>query len=177
MPKKSNNLDLRPLMANFRKAKKTLPPKLGNGAVKFFRENFRREGFLDRGVEKWKDRKYPARGRQKGLLKVSGQLFRGIKRLQTSFDYIKIGVKGVPYAEIHNTGGTTRPTVTPKMRGWARHQYNKTGLPVFKAIANTKKKSLTVEIPKRKYIGKSWTLERDLKKRIDKELFNFAKNV
>ena len=171
-----NKLDLKPLIKDFNRRRTQLPRKLGNGAVMFFRANFAREGFLDRTVSKWKKRKFPelVRGGQKKILKISGALLRSIKVISKNVRAIKIGTVGVAYAEIHNTGGTTRPKVTPRMRGWARHQFQKTGNPIFLAIANTKKKRLSIEIPKRQYIGKSAVLEKSLKKRIEKELSIFA---
>jgi phage gpG-like protein len=172
-----NKLDLDPLVKALQKQKKTLPIKVGEDAVRFFRRSFRNEGFTDRTLKKWKDRKYPARGGAKTILKVSGALMRSIKRLSTSFGSIKIGTRGVTYAQIHNEGGTTNPTVTPRMRGWARHKFKKTGNPVYNAIANTKKKTLTVNIPQRQYIGRSYKLEKLLMQRIEKEISNFAKNL
>lgn len=133
MPK--NELDLTPLIKLFQQEKKTLPAKLGNGAVKFFRSNFDREGFLDRSVSKWKRRKYRPRGGQKKILTVSGRLKRSIRRLQTSWGRIVIGSKGVIYAERHNEG----------LKG----------------------------MPKRQFIGESATLEKAIKKRIEKEIRNF----
>ena len=117
------------------KAEETLPAKLGNGAVKFFRSNFDREGFLDRSVSKWKRRKYKPRGGQKKILTVSGRLKRSIRRLQTSWGRIVIGSKDVIYAERHNEG--------------------------------------LAGMPKRQFIGESNTLEKALKKRIEKEIRNF----
>ena len=102
MPKKE--LDLRPLINDFKTQRKALPAKLGNTAVKFFQDNFRREGFLDNSINKWKRRKYKPRGQSKGQLQVSGRLRQSIKRLTTTFGRIVIGTRGVPYAEVHNEG-------------------------------------------------------------------------
>ena len=58
----------------------------------------------------------------------------------------------VKYAAIHQYGGTTHPTVTKRMRGWAWHRFHETKDERYKAIALTKKTSLEVRIPKRKYL-------------------------
>jgi phage gpG-like protein len=88
----------------------------------------------------------------------------------------------LPYAGIHNEGGTitTHPTITPRMRrmAWAR-VYKLAGvkkgekmpkqLPVkaqmWRSIALTKKAKLTInaKIPQRKFIGES----AELRKKID----------
>lgn len=57
------------------------------------------------------------------------------------------------YARIHEYGGTTRPTVTKKMRSWAWRQFFETGDEMYKWIALTKKPKLTIKIPKRPYLA------------------------
>ncbi len=103
MPKKE--LDLRPLINDFKTQRKALPAKLGNIAVKFFQDNFRREGFLDNSLTRWQRRKRETRrSRGKKILQNTGRLRRSIKRLSTTFGRIAIGTRGVPYAEVHNEG-------------------------------------------------------------------------
>lgn len=57
-----------------------------------------------------------------------------------------------PYARIHQFGGVTRPRVTDRMRRWAWRQWYETEDERYKAIALTKKESLTVRIPKRPFL-------------------------
>ena len=146
MPK--NELDLRPLINDFKTQRKALPAKLGNTAVKFFQDNFRREGFLDNSINKWKRRKYKPRGQSKGQLQVSGRLRQSIKRLTTTFGRIVIGTRGVDYASIHNEG----------LNGVAFGKY-------------------PFKMPKREFVGDSAKLEKLLKKRISKEIAIFAKRL
>ena len=83
----------------------------------------------------------------------------------------------VDYASIHNSGGVTHPTVTPKMRRFAWYRYfvaggGKTKAPdrteanetaeMWKRLALTKKTKLTVRIPKRQFIGPSAALTRQI---------------
>ena len=103
MPKKE--LDLRTLINDFKTQRKALPAKLGNIAVKFFQDNFRREGFIDNSLTRWQRRKRETRrSRGKKILQNTGRLRRSIKRLTTTFGRIVIGTRGVPYAEVHNEG-------------------------------------------------------------------------
>ena len=93
---------------------------------------------------------------------------------------IKIVSKGVAYAGIHNEGGVTHPKVTDKMRAWARFRAKKVPAKergIFNAIANTKKKTLTVKIPQRKFIGDSKQLTKALARKIDRELRGFLKKA
>ena len=57
--------------------------------------------------------------------------------------------KGVTskYAKIQDEGGTTHPTVTPRLRRWAWAMFAETGDDKYKAIALTKKPNLNVKIP------------------------------
>jgi len=157
------------------KEKSQLPKVLGNIALRHFRQGFRKGGFTDKAFKPWKPRKHPnaadtRTGKKRGLLIDSGNL-RGSLRVKTAnFRRIRVGSYGIEYATIHNEGGTTHPKVTPRMRGFMRHQFKKTGNPLFNAIANTKKTSLTVPIPQRKYIGVSVALRKKLEKRILKEI-------
>lgn len=108
MPKKE--LDLRPLINDFKTQRKALPAKLGNIAVKFFQDNFRSEGFLDNSLTRWQRRKRETRrSRGKKILQNTGRLRRSIKRLSTTFGRIAIGTRGVPYAEVHNEGLGSMP--------------------------------------------------------------------
>lgn len=105
-----NELDLRPLIAEFKKQKRHLPAKLGNEAVKHFQNNFRREGFLDNTLSPWRARKKETRrSRGKKILSNTGRLRRSIRRLTTRFGEIKIGTKGVDYASVHNEGQGRMP--------------------------------------------------------------------
>lgn len=65
---------------------------------------------------------------------------------------LKAGGPRVPYAAIHEHGGTTHPRVTWKMRMFAFHKYRETGNEMWLAISRTKKKTLTVKIPARPYL-------------------------
>ena len=103
MPAKE--LDLRPLIAEFKAQRKNLPKVLGNAAVKHFQDNFRREGFLDNSLSKWARRKRETkRSRGKKILQNTGRLRRSVKRLTTRFGRIEIGTRGVDYATVHNEG-------------------------------------------------------------------------
>ena len=104
-----NNLDLDDLIKDFQKAKGSLPTKLGERAVKFFRANFDLEGFKDQTLSPWQNRKYTPRGGPKKILQVTGALKRSVSRIRTTFSRIEIGTKGVIYAARHNRGLSGMP--------------------------------------------------------------------
>ncbi len=80
---------------------------IGNIAVKESKLNFKRQGFMDRSVERWDDRKKADKNpKKRAILVKSGTLRRSITRLSTSAKRVKIGVKGkaAVYGGVHNAG-------------------------------------------------------------------------
>lgn len=94
-----------------------------NEAVNFFQDNFRRGGFLDRSVKRWKPRKGnvdPGRGVLIG--KGGGaKLWKSISRTSISSKKARIGIKGDAnkYASVHNFGlrsGRGKGFIMPKRK-------------------------------------------------------------
>lgn len=75
-----------------------------------FDRNFEREAFFN---EAWMRRKHND-DESRGLLTQSGKLRHSIKKEATTTDYSVIFTSSVPYAAIHNEGGTI--TVTRRMK-------------------------------------------------------------
>ena len=79
-----------------------------NDAVNFFQDNFTRQGFLNRSLKPWKERKGntdPGRGVLIG--KGGGaKLYDSIARRTLSSEKVVIGIKGDAkvYASVHNFG-------------------------------------------------------------------------
>lgn len=89
----------------WRVEKSKLPRLIAEEAVNEFRLNFRRQGFKDATVKKWKKRK-SKKDTGRGILvgKGSGKkLSRSIRQLQVSKRQIIIG-STVHYAGVHNYG-------------------------------------------------------------------------
>lgn len=94
-----------------------------NEAVNFFQDNFRRGGFMDGTLKRWKPRKRnvdPGRG---VLIGRGGgeKLFSSISRTGLSAKKVTIGIKGSPqkYASVHNFGlraGRGRGFTMPKRK-------------------------------------------------------------
>ena len=105
----------------------------------------------------------------------------------------------VVYAPIHNDGGTVHPRITPKMRRFAWAKYYELGgkdkvpqkgrkrakngttgegtekdvpseAEKWKRLALTKKESLTINIPKRQFMGPSKELDARLTAYVEKEI-------
>ena len=175
-----------------------LPRKVGLIAVQHFKQNFRDSGFLDGGLRPWKKSQRELRGglgasaRYKTLTSARNHL---MSSTQAHIGRGEVSIENpVPYAVIHNEGGTivSNPTITPKMRkyAWAmayklsgrkRGSTGKRGkraggsreaIPEeakkWMALALTKKTKLKIraKIPKRQFIGES----RELVRKVNKEV-------
>ncbi len=178
---------------------RVLPIKVGALAKAHFRENFRLSGFMNGGLRPW-----PATRRQqtggKSAAANYGPLLSRRNHLFGSIGYkpgpgfVVIGTS-LPYAAIHNDGGTVGPTVTLKMRKFAWAMYyrslgskgskgsksskgsrGKKGATVpaeaerWKALALTRKQKLNITIPKRPFIGDSQELNAAINRKIGEEM-------
>ncbi len=156
-----------------------MPVLAGNIAKRHIEEDFRNGGFTHNGFHKWKETNRQRSG-GKGAASQYGPLLSGRNYLSRNIQYTPgdgqvIVFTRVPYARVHNSGGVTRPTVTPKMRkfAWAMY-YKAAGIKKkmkrggkvrkqreenaseealnWKRLALTKKAKLTVTIPQRQFM-------------------------
>ena len=174
-----------------------LPVIIGRMAKDHFQDNFRKGGFVNGGLNRW-----PTTQRQRSgstsAAALYGPLLSGRNHLFSSIKYMPgkasvVIANDVPYAALHNWGGTLHPTVTPRMRrfAWAMF-YKESGkdrqtakrgkkkneslamdnprAERWKAMALTKKKTLTVNVPQRQFIGDSRELSDKAQKRIADEI-------
>ncbi|MGV4506727.1 phage virion morphogenesis protein, partial [Ornithobacterium rhinotracheale] len=82
----------------------------GDRALRFSKERFRQKNWVDTTPQKWK----PRQRRDSGSLLVrSVRLKRSIRVLSKTATSVTIGTD-VPYARIHNEGGTIREKVFVK---------------------------------------------------------------
>ena len=169
--------------------RRQLPVKIGRMAKDHFQENFRKGGFVNNGLQQWPKSKRQLSGTSSAaaqygpLLSGRNHLFGSMK--YTPSDYRVKVANEVPYAAIHNEGGTVNPTVTPEMKRFAWAMFykasgkkkRKRGSMIsnpdaerWKALALTKKSKLTVKIPKRQFLGESAELRKSINDKIEKEL-------
>lgn len=165
---------------------RALPIKVGNLAKSHFRENFLKSGFVNGGLQRWTPAKRLGSG-DKSAAANHRTLMSERNLLYSSINYtagdsrVKI-FTDVHYAPLHNEGGVTHPTVTPKMRKFAWAKYfeagGKTGkegnVPQealkWKKLALTKKKKLNIRIPKRQFMGDSKELTEKIQELVNKEV-------
>ena len=98
-----------------------LPTWAGNAALNFFKDSWRRQGFVDTGFKAWPKRKHDAASSARNVLMKSGRLRRSL-RLRVGQGWFEI-YTDVPYAKAHNEGETIKQIVTARQRRffWAMH--------------------------------------------------------
>ena len=168
-----------------------IPRRAAVVAKNHFMHNFDESGFVDGGLRPWKKtRRQEAGDPRKPLTSNRNHLMNSIDVVGAPGQVTV--VNPVPYARIHNEGGTihSQPTVTPKLRkmAWAKTYsiagVNKGGklpkdLPEearkWRALALTKKEKLNIKIkmPRRQFIGES----KELRVKINKIIIDKLKEI
>lgn len=175
--------------------RRELPIKVGRIAKDHYQDNFRKGGFVNGGLKRWPQTKRQSSGSKSAaagyspLLSRRNHLFSSVK--YTPGDYRVRVANDVEYAPLHNWGGETHPTVTPRMRKFAWAMYYKAvgkrkkgktrqgELPpeagMWKGLALTRKKKLKVKIPQRQFIGESAELNKQIRQTVEAEIRNILK--
>lgn len=143
---------------------KRIPTEVATIAVNFSKERFREQAWLDKTKHPWKPRRKARKGgkkRSQTLLVDTGRLKRSIRKIYVDQNRVIIGTD-VPYAQIHNDGGTIKETVTVKTHNRKEHVRKRAGrAEIVKAhTVNSHTRKMNVKIPARRFIGNSYTLER-----------------
>lgn len=110
---------------------------MGRTAKTFFTDNFRKQGFEDKTVSKWKPRKDTGKRSQgRAILVKSGDLRRSIRFDTVNKSNLSVRIAtDLPYAKIHNEGLTGK--------AWGKAPF---------------------KMPKRQFIGDSYVLNEKIKK-------------
>lgn len=99
------------LQAKLMSSLSTLPTVLGNEGVNWVKDNFRRQGYPDKGFTSWPQRKANAkRNAGRAILIDSGRLSRSARIMNTGPLRVDIGID-TPYARAHNEGVSKTVTV------------------------------------------------------------------
>jgi phage gpG-like protein len=188
MPVHHSGKSIFQIQHEFNQFQRTLPNLIGAEAVNFFKFSFRRQGFVDKGGnKKWEKRKQSG-GKNAGraILTQSGRLRRSIRVVAKGFGFVKVGTD-VPYAQIHNEGGTIQKAVS--VRAHERHVHRGDTIEEEYTTKKGKKKKRTIKlqrvekvrahtrqmnttIPQRQFIGESEFLTKRLTSKIEEKLKN-----
>ncbi|MEO6901560.1 MAG: phage virion morphogenesis protein [Bacteroidia bacterium] len=119
---------------------KSMVTVIGNDSVNFFKKSFSDQGFTDQTLSQWQGRKSKRDNTGRAILVKTGTLKRSI--VKRTSGYTAIISSNVPYANVHNDGGSIRK----RGRGG-----------VF-------------NMPKRQFVGNSRTLIQALKTKLNSRI-------
>lgn len=149
--------------------KKQASSVLAETATEVFKDTFAAKEW---DGQPWPPTKAPVtRG---SLLLRSGKLMNSIRPsvVESNRVVISAGNDQVPYARVHNEGGVINVPVTEKMKrfAWAMHYKQEKKKPAgntpWKGLALTKKETLTIQIPMRRFMGFSKRLSETVVSRL-----------
>ncbi|MDR1865978.1 MAG: phage virion morphogenesis protein [Bacteroidales bacterium] len=156
------------LLDDVAKAIDKLPAKVATAAVNFSKSRFVKQNWHDQSPEPWEKRRRDRRGgkkRQKGAVLVdSGRLKRSIRIVSISRERVVTGTD-VPYARIHNDGLDGAVQVR-------KHNRRSRKGNVYGVKAHTRK----VKMPRRRFLGDSAELARQLENLMADEIKNAIEN-
>ena len=168
--------------------------EIGNSAKSFFVENFRKQGFDDKNVDKWKPRKKKTYLTKSGKVKddtnrailvKTGDLRRSIIRNPANRAALSVKIStDIPYAQIHNDGGEIKKEGFKGLmyyREVATNLKTRNTLKRFARTSGMKSRKAThameinvgahtINMPKRQFMGDSYNLNERIKKIIVKRL-------
>lgn len=153
-----------------------MPTRLGAIAVAFSKERFTRQNWVGKTRQPWEKRKVEKgskRRRRRHVLVDSGRLKRSIRVLYKSHNYLIIGTD-VPYAKIHNEGGTiNKDTRVRRHTRKAHTRRTKSGSQkVSQHQVQAHSRHINIDMPERRFIGESALMVRRMERDITKEIKN-----
>ena len=132
-----------------------MPRELGAKSVTFFKGSFRRKGWLDKTLDKWKKRKHEGpRDKNRAILIKRGHLRNSIRIMSADRHSVVIG-SNLPYATIHNYGESGTATVRSHTR-----RTPSGGTTTVRAHTRA------FEMPQRQFMGESEALDQIIGKQI-----------
>jgi hypothetical protein len=195
---KQNKFNLKGIDKKARKAMEAAIVDVGNTAKVFFVDSFRKQGWDDKSVQKWKKRQLSerkGRGSKKSadggvrsvkagraILVKTGDLRRSIKRNPANRAALSIKIStDLPYAKVHNDGETINVsgrkgsgTITRSIRGSGGFKDGKFTKGRAKRVTFQGKEyttgSYAIKMPKRQFMGDSYNLNEKVKAVIVKRL-------
>ncbi len=159
----------------------TLPIKVGDTAVLFTKQRFAQKNWIGNGTEYWRPRKAHTkwgktpRNKGRALLVDSGRLRRSIRIMSKTAYSVTIG-SDVPYAKAHNDG--YKGSVSQQVSAYTRRKTEKQGKSrkvVGTVQVSAHNRTVKQNIPRRKFIGQSPYLTKQIERIISSEIMKAIK--
>lgn len=154
-----------------------VPKRIAGDAERHYKESFRNQGFTDQSLVKWRPTKKGKPGR---ILKASGALMNSVRVERADINGIRVTAGGqhVPYAKLHNEGGTIQRQVTRRahIRRAHKRRTRRGTRDVPPAFVRRHQSRMNVHMPKRQFIGPSAQLRTKMKTTILRSVAEWAKS-
>lgn len=174
----AQNFNLNAIERHFKQVLLYAPGLLGNDAVNFFLDSWKRQGWLNYSNTAWRQRsKNSKRNKGRAILVDSGRLRRSIRIVKITGGAVTIGTD-VPYARMHNEGFKGVVNIA----AFTRNRYVKEKVGIGKLTKKGKEKTKTVSrvgsshtvkahtrrvnMPQRQFMGYSHYLDKQLHRRL-----------
>lgn len=140
--------------------------RAGVVAVNFSKERFVKKDWLDGSSRQvWEKRKKADKG---SLMVRSGRLKRSIRKMSEGDYFVYVGTD-VPYAQIHNEGGTIKKTAT--VRSHSRTRKGRV------SRVKSHRRNMNLTMPKRQFLGDSDALAKRIERFAARDLDNEIQNL
>lgn len=172
---------------NTKETLRSFPLVAASIAVNFFQDSFKKQAWVDQRAEKWAKRKdQTKKNKGRAILVLTGRLKRSIRIKRATWSMIEIN-SDVPYAVAHNDGVKGVQYVRPGKRNATRKvkvkgSYTALGSEKKKARSmrilgsrhNTKAYARKQNIPRRRFMGNSQTLNKKIDREFMRRLMKIA---
>lgn len=166
----ANSFDLLNKQQQVQKALRESVTLMANNAVNFFKDSFKKQGWMDGTLKLWLKRKRnEKRNSNRAILVKTGRLRRSIRIAKQTALTATIGTD-VPYARIHNEGGEITRHARSELFVRNRNKTTKKFRKGVKAGQGFTFKEGKIKMPQRQYMGSSRTLTAQSQKILQKQL-------
>ena len=180
------------MMDRVSRAINDIPRRAGVLAVNFSKQRFRSQAWINHTTDPWPKRKRAAWSKKlerpgRAILVKTGRLRRSIRVISVSALRVVIGTD-VPYAEAHNNG--FRGRIKQQVRPYTRRKFGKVQSSSIATRKSTTKRgqvgdvnvrahtrTINQNIPRRRFIGTSAVLDKQLERMITVEIIRAVKNT
>lgn len=165
--------DFTGVIERLKQQKSELPKIIANDTVKFFEDSWKKKGWDDNGITKWKEPRRRLKGkgaaRTRAILVQTGQLRKDFVVARQTFNKIVI-INTKDYAAVHNEGLTI---YKQSRRVVLNFRVGNSGKSRFAKLKNANFQQDAVipehdiKMPQRQFMGQSRTLDRQVLEKID----------
>lgn len=167
----NDRFPIKEIADNFAKVLRTASQLLGNDALNFFLNSFKKQGWQGASFQAWAPRRNVKNAKGRAILVQSGRLRRSLQLTSVTDGSFTIGTD-VPYAQIHNEGGTINKSARQHVLHFKKTKEG-TRFSKVKQASFAQKVNIgahSIKMPKRQFMGESPILTKQLVKKLTNEL-------